>query len=65
MEDRRKTPERSVRQCFEGHRREELLLAMAYEEIRPVIRQRPRRPTASAKQRYDTDHIRTQEARSA
>jgi hypothetical protein len=66
MEDLRKTPERCLRQCFEGHRLEEQLLAMAYEEIRPVIRQRPRRPTAAAHQQpYHTAQPRTPVARSA
>jgi hypothetical protein len=66
MEDRRKTPERCVRQCFEGHRLEEQLLAMAYEQIQPVIRQRPRWPAATPSHPcYHTTPLRTQEARSA
>ena len=67
MEDRRsKTPERCVRQCFEGHRLEEQLLAMAYEQIQPVIRQRPRWPAATpSHQCSHATPLRTQEARSA
>lgn len=66
MEDRRKTPERRVLHRFEGHRLEEQLLALAYEQIWPVIRERSRRPAATCdQQRYGIAHTRTQAARSA
>jgi len=65
MADRRKVPDRRVLRSCERHRLEEQLLAMAYEEIRPVIRRRLRKAAAREPQPRGTTQRSASQARSA
>ena len=48
MADNPNSPARLVKRCSEGHRLEEQVWTMAYEQLWPAIRRRHNRPTADA-----------------
>jgi hypothetical protein len=52
MADDRKTPDRPVQRCFEGHRLEEQLWSLAYQQLWPVIRRKRTADAAKSKQRH-------------
>lgn len=47
MEDRRESPVRPVCRCYQCHRLEEQLWALAYEQVWPVIRRALSEPRAA------------------
>jgi hypothetical protein len=65
MADRQDGPDRQVVRSFERHRLEEQLVAMAYEQIRPVIRRRLGKAAARSQKPGAAIRTRTSHARSA
>ncbi len=66
MADDRKTHDRPVHRCYECHRLEEQLWSLAYEQLWPVIRRKPKANGAPTNQHvYERSRTAPKQARSA
>lgn len=66
MADDRKTQDRFLYRCYECHRLEEQLWSLAYEQVWPVIRGKPKTIGATTNQlAYERPQTSPQQARSA
>jgi hypothetical protein len=66
MADDRKTRDRPLQRSFERHRVEEQLWSLAYQQVWPVIRKKPKASGAKTKHRlYEPSRATPQKARRA